>query len=130
MKLNVPKVLVDLPLREYAQECGDETLRVWQNPSHGVITERGEMLKQSLRLMTAKAESAPSDDEIAGLNQRWFAWLSVMVSQDDNPDSQHTAEEIAETYEAAPDFIGWLTTRVTRMVDDYAAREKKRPTTR
>lgn len=128
MKFNVPKVLADLPLKEYDAACGEETLRVWLNPSYALVRERGAMLQLSLRLQVQKPDANQNVESVADLNSRWFAWLSAILSADGDPDTHRTAEEIAEAYEAAPEFLAWLTGRVTRMIDEHREREKKRPT--
>lgn len=137
--MNIPKVLQNLPLNEYDAAFGKATLRVWVNPNLGLVTERGQMIQQSVRVLVAEKKKNESQDEnqqeepqadVTDLNRRMFCWLSAILSQDADADTHQSVQEIAAAHDAAPDFVMWLVARVTRMMDEYRERDKKKPTPR
>ena len=119
--MNIPKVIVDLPMAGYAPECGEETLRVWVNPSLNLVDERKALLREYFRLATEKS----TDEETAVYNQRLFEWMSAILSQDADPETHRSVAEIAEAHAAAPDVIVWIAARAARMIDEFGSREKK-----
>lgn len=119
--MNIPKVIANLPMAEYAPECGEETLRVWVNPSLDLVNERKALVREYFRMATEKS----TDEESAVYNQRLFAWMSAILSQDANPETHRSVAEIAEAHAAAPDVVVWIAARAARMIDEFGAREKK-----
>lgn len=116
----IPKVTAVIPLNEYAEDFGEETVRVWLNPSLELVNRRGAMLRESAKLMAPGAATEEKTDE---LNEQMFVWLADVLDG-------MTLAEIHVAYKQSPDFVMWLVTRATRLMDEHRAHKKKASTTR
>lgn len=108
----IPQVWADLPLKEYAEDFGDECLRVWLNPTLDLVNERVAILREWAKM--AGADDAKIDE----LNERMFVWLS-------NVTQGITIAEIREAHKQSPEFMTWLNYNVTRMMDERRDQKKK-----
>lgn len=111
----IPQVWEDLPLREYAEEFGDERLSVWLNPTLELTNERGEILIASVKLKRDDEEFSAKSE---ALNQRTFVWLSKVLTG-------VTLDEIVAAHKQSPDFVAWLSYRSTKMMDEFRQNKKK-----
>jgi hypothetical protein len=125
MRRDVPKVLVDLPLREYAAEYAEEFLRVWVNPCNRLVRERWEVYALSRRLVKPPPDAPSGEGGVAELKARSNAWLSELLSQGAEAEEHVSPADLEAYFEQSPDFVQWLTGRVATLLDTYRAREKK-----
>lgn len=137
MKFQTEKVLHPLDLGDYLGE-GDNAYRgkvlsVWVNPDAKVRAERQSLLMEYARVLNAKpapkfnifrrAGNQPSLKTLENLRERNFAWLAVILDQDEgNP---CPAADVKELWFADQVLYEWILTRAVDMMAAYQE-EKKR----
>lgn len=123
MKIEVKKIVRPIPLREYAEEFGDEAIWVWVNPPRQVrldywqiAEEFSAFVSERLTLIEALADEAGEDktlDELdvpqetrerlealdaklESMSRRIYAWFAEMWSQSQDEAEHWTAAQVEE----------------------------------
>jgi len=109
MKINIPTVIVQVPMEDYAAELAGNALNVWVNPPLSVLNEH-------LKLVTDKA------DPTAG--QSILAWYARIWSQG-ALDSQWTVDELRELEQKDPALLGWMISATWEARQAHVDRKKK-----
>lgn len=109
MKINIPKVLVAVPMEDYASELAGNALNVWVNPPM-------ELLIEHMALVTDKT------DPTAG--EAILAWYARIWSQG-AMDSQWTVDELRELEQKDPALLGWMISATWDARKAHADRKKK-----
>jgi hypothetical protein len=144
MRIEIEKVLQNLPLAEYAPEYGEKHLVVWVNPSRKVLqeriaqAERGQALRSELDELHTSAGQKPAEqalarartvvEELSVIGRDSLAWMSEILSQGAE-DTRMSAEEltafVADCEELDPGFWPWISKMVWQMISDYRLQKKK-----
>jgi len=106
MKFDIPKIIRPLEMSAYAEEMEGLALHVWVNPPRKVKDDYLNFqieivgLKQALDKLLAQ-KKAPAQSKIAVLDEKVVAnntavyeWYANILSQDSDPDTHITAEEL------------------------------------
>lgn len=120
MEIKIPKVLKEIPLSEYHADFGTRQVVVWVNPSLKLVKLRRELEKQSWTAISKKDEK-----EADRLNGELNAWYAEIWSQGTDPEMHLSAEEVAQAFEASPDFVRWLIERTSALFLSQREQEKK-----
>jgi len=137
-RLQVPKIVRPLALKDYAEEFGQEVIHVWLNPPRELwlkydplVDEAGKIRKRlsdrEKPLETVEAEAAVKRlGEIGGEIQAWYAEI---WSQGPDEKSRWTTGEIEElisgTMKTDPALWPWLTGRTLVMILEHRNLAKK-----
>jgi len=108
MKIDIPHVVRDLSLSEYAPEMNGAVLKVWVNPTRDCM---------------ARFDPALSDDA------KLSAWYSELLSQSADTETHLSADELLQVYEADPALWSFIAARAWQLIGEHrAALEKKQVT--
>ena len=133
MKFNIPKIIKSLEMSEYDEAMKGLALRVWVNPPSGVHASYWKF-QASLAKLSKKLESLKDSDtkevvdintEIENVNQEIFAWYSNIWSQDEDPDTHVSVEEIENMTDEDPALWGFVATGTTRMIREHRDNQRK-----
>ena len=126
MPITIPPIYQKLDLREYDKAMPEQFAQIWLNPSLAIVRERGDLMRDTVRVL----KESRDEEQMHALEEiqtRRHAWL-VKVLGHGPEDAKRLIPDLSwinEAYEASPDFVRWLTDRVTRALDEHLAREKK-----
>ncbi len=109
MKIEIPKVLKAIELKEYAAEFGEAVIWVWVNPTIKLIEELAEL--------KVKPEKG-----------RITAWFAEIWSQGEEG-TRFTVEEVAklaeDCMEKDPTLWAWLSMQTSRLINEHRVLKKK-----
>ena len=136
MKIEIPVLVRSIPLREYAEELGEEAVWVWVNPPRDFLTEYLALQERAAKA-NAEAEKLAADDaeaafavtaELSAVGEGFAAWYARLWSQGAEAGMHWTADETRQlaALETDPALYGWLTTRSWALVAEHRSREKKK----
>jgi hypothetical protein len=107
MKITIPKIIKDVPLADYAPTLAPAVVKVWVNPT---------------RDMLQKFTELPADDEAV------LAWYADLLSQDSDPATHWTAEELQQLSDADPAIWQWLAAQCWDALGAHREALQKKPT--
>lgn len=140
MKISIPSIYAQIPLREYDEQMQDLFAQVWVNPSLDLMREQLAITQERVRILSAdysgeEEETKPDvmdrmSRRLEALNElrpREYAWLADILGHGGDSEKRWSpdAQELEDSYQTSPDFMAWLTERVTTAITDHRAREKK-----
>lgn len=120
VKIEIPKILKEIPLCEYHADFGAQTVLVWVNPSRKVGKRRLDLIRESLAALQAQDEA-----EADRLNAAMNAWYAEIWSQGEEAETHLSAEEVERACESSPDFVRWLIERTNALFLQQREQEKK-----
>jgi hypothetical protein len=138
MKFTAPKIIREIPLSEYAPEYGKASIKVWVNPPREVAVQRWTLLQEysqknaeDARKYQVQVEQAkrrktaePVQEDITkrewfmDWKRRWTGWFANNWSQDADPETHWTVDEVLEMENADPKLARFLLDRTLEMIDD------------
>jgi len=118
MKINIPPIVRDLPLKDYAPEMNGGVVKVWVNPTRD-FTRRMIDIKPP-----TDAKESDWKDGIPPQNAEWFAEL---FSQDADPATHWTDAELQEVFQTDPALWGWLQAQAWNLIGEHIAGLEKKP---
>ena len=126
MPIQIPPIYQKLDLREYDKAMPEQFAQIWLNPSLAIVRERADIARETIRVL----QEMNGEDQMQALEDlrpRRHAWLVSVLDHGQADPKRWTPDllEIDQSYEASPDFVRWLTDRVTTALDEHLAREKK-----
>jgi hypothetical protein len=136
MKINIPKVIVVVPMAGYAPELEGKALQVWVNPPMQMLqaytallttlqTDELEKARQALEMPAQTEERTPlwkafdqaqhwlnrkkeKAEKSEGVDERLLAWYAELWSQAADTDTHWTVEELRTLESKDPSFLSWL----------------------
>jgi hypothetical protein len=140
MKIDVPKIIRPLDLREYAPEMGTE-IQVWVNPPRAKVLEMAQLEATSGAIQQRMKEIRATESEVAAeearkaleeleqTGQKIMVWFAEMWSQGPDPESHLTLEEVQKLVEHSvntdPVLWPWLCGRTRAMINEHRTKVKK-----
>ncbi len=117
MKITTPKIIRDMPLKDYAPEMGDLTLQVWVNPPRDLIRKFTLIMStgDSAGLFVSNQPSSPTLDAA----EQVAAWYAEILSQGEQPERHMSTEDLKALYEEDPSLWLFISTRVWQMFDAH-----------
>ena len=152
MKIEIPKVIVQVSLAEYAPELQGSALHVWVNPSmaklnvyNNLVTELQEQeLTAARKILMPEQEPAKKDasafsaifaevgrwlkvrkeEKPQGVAAPMLAWYAEIWSQ--GPQDTHwTVDELRMLEQADPSFLSWMIARTWQARAEHMEQKKK-----
>lgn len=136
MKINVPKIIKQVNLAEYAPEI-DTSVDVWVNPPRAMMLEfyRLKALSQALseRLATVPEDASEQrmaiGKELNDVGIELVAWHAAIWSQGQDEERHWTADEvnqlIDETVNTDPMLWYWLMIQTQKLIAEHRSEIKK-----
>jgi hypothetical protein len=141
MQITIHKIVRPLALREFAPEYGDQTVSVWVNPPRQLLEAYAPVQAESRAIGRHIQELAKKGGEIteadrqavasmlSAVNQRFSAWFAEVWSQDEDPSTHATAEEVQSlsVYCESEDPALWkfLIQGTWQLIDEHRLHAKK-----
>ena len=131
MKFNIPKVIRRLEMSVYAEEMEGLALSVWVNPTRNIKNDFANLqiglvgLKVEIEklLGTKKASEAKAEalnKKIDTVNQSIYKWYSNILSQDSDPDTHISAEELKELADEDPALWIYIATGTQALIGEHS----------
>ena len=131
MKFNIPKVIRRLEMSVYAEEMEGLALSVWVNPTRNIKNEFANLqislvgLKVEIEklLGTKKASESKAEalnKKIDTVNQSIYKWYSNILSQDSDPDTHISAEELKELADEDPALWIYIATGTQALIGEHS----------
>ena len=131
MKFNIPKVIRRLEMSVYAEEMDGLALSVWVNPTRNIKNDFANLqiglvgLKVEIEklLGTKKASEAKAEalnKKIDTVNQSIYKWYSNILSQDSDPDTHISAEELKELADEDPALWIYIATGTQALIGEHS----------
>ena len=131
MKFNIPKVIRRLEMSVYAEEMEGLALSVWVNPTRNIKNDFANLqiglvgLKVEIEklLGTKKASEAKAEalnKKIDTVNQSIYKWYSNILSQDSDPDTHTSAEELKELADEDPALWIYIATGTQALIGEHS----------
>lgn len=140
MKINIPKIIRELNLSEYAPEYGDACIKIWVNPPRGKMakfeTIRAELLEAYDHAIKS-TEASPDQmqeigEQIEAANNKLYEWLAENWSQSEDPEDHWTVDEIIEMQKSSndndPELWRFIMRRSFELILEYREGRKKKST--
>lgn len=138
MRIQIPAILTQLRLADYAPELGDQVLVVWVNPPSGLLREYDERFgrvynrNQAILALPDSPASKKKAAELLEENQPDVDRMLEIVSQLLSAGTEETRVSpadlngmIEDLADANPGFYLWLVGRVFGLVGEYRQAQKK-----
>ncbi len=151
MKIEVPKILEEIELGEYAPALAGQQVLVWANPDRptrdAYTKATDNYLRQLLVMDTqwqsrakvvrrSKATKKAADAEMEAyqaqraalkkvLNDEILAWWAGIWSQGDDPSTHWVLDELQSLDETDPTFLLFLISKSDTMQKEHQAKQKK-----
>ena len=135
-RLDIPKILKQLELAQYAPEFGDAVIQVWVNPPRDMLRQYGELLGEMKRLQAVIGIGDELNPDLVGqhaealrsVHDHLKAWFASVWSQ--GPDETHWSEEdigalLEHSNETDPGLWSWLVEQTMRLIGEHRKRQKK-----
>jgi hypothetical protein len=136
--ISIPKIVRELPMKEYAAELGEQKLFVWVNPTkvklqayNDLVDEVGKRLlaKQTRATdpITPTSESVSTEtEETEGLklDVQLREWYADLLSQGPKG-TECSAGELLTLAETDPACSGWIMRRAWQLINEQRAGQKK-----
>ncbi len=140
MKIELQQLVRPVFLRDYAEEYGEQVIYVWANPPRRlrldyfeVTQEFGSILEERGKLVETEPPDvealATLDRRLEELSRRIYGWFASLWSQDADPETHWTADEVVELVEACQDadprLWSWLQDETWRVMAEHRDGVKK-----
>jgi hypothetical protein len=151
MKINIPKVIVPVPMEEYAPELKGKTLCVWVNPSMQELQTYNDLVsdlqarelesaKQMLEMPATSETGSPlwraydqaahwvsrkKTEKTEGVDRGMLAWYAMLWSQSPDDNTHWTVDELRAVEAKDPSFLSWMITRTWQARAEHMERKKK-----
>lgn len=133
MKIEIPKIVQRLDLREYAAEMEAE-IEVWVNPPGRVMERWDELVMQGTGNREQRPGLTPARDdgegEIGTGRERELRKILVELWSQGKEGTRWTEEEVErlerDAQETDPGLLKWLITRTWQMVFEHRLLAKKK----
>jgi len=133
MKFDIPKIIKPLEMGDYDEAMKECALRVWVNPPSGVHSSywraQADLQKLSNELTSLKDSDTKQvedlNERIARVNQDVFAWFSNIWSQDKDPNTHVSVEELEAMTDEDPALWGFMTNGTTRLIREHRDTQRK-----
>jgi len=134
MKIEFPKITREIDLGDYQPEFAGQVLMVWVNPPlsklakydvladtvHSTIDKLGEAKEAQVKALADKLEKA---------NQNVYSWWADILSQDEEPDTYFSADDVQALAEASlesdPGLWAFIQTACMKSIAEYRSTRKK-----
>lgn len=117
MRLDVPKIIREIRLSEYAEEFGSAAIQVWVNLPSGLMDEL-------LECVSRKPEE--TDEAFLVKANRALEIYAEIMSQSGDADTHWTRDELIEIGEKDPTLWRWLRNQIWDAIIQHRKLEKKR----
>ena len=145
MRINIPRVVIAVPLKDYAPELDGQHLHVWVNPSIARLNEFRNLVADmqerdldkvqtrieapaepatGLRGMVQSLKRMARSRQVQRVDERILAWYAELWSQGP-ADTHWTVRELQQLEEQDPAFLGWLINRSWEVRSEHIERKKK-----
>jgi hypothetical protein len=150
MKINIPKVVIPVPMSEYAPELQGNALHVWVNPPMQILQAYRQLLstlqahelesaRQMLEIPATKEERSPlmraydqalhwinrrKEEKTEGVSVDLLEWYANIWSQGP-ADTQWTVEELRTLEESDPAFLSWMIAQTWKARGEHMEQKKK-----
>lgn len=149
MKITIPKVIIQVPLKNYAAELNGHALHVWVNPPmdkldeyNRLVTELQERQLESARQVLAP-ESEKKETPLQRALEQMTRWLKIKKEQpadslDDGllkwyadlwsygpEDTRWTAAELRTLEGQDPAFLSWMISQTWAVRNAHIEQKKK-----
>jgi hypothetical protein len=151
MKINIPKVIMQVSLAEYAPELQGSYLHVWVNMPMQMLKTYNDLvtdlqareLESAKRMLEMPAQDTArsplwkafdqaahwvsrkkAEDKTEGVQPAMLAWYANLWSQGPE-DTQWTVDELHTLEQADPAFLSWMITRTWQARAEHMEQKKK-----
>ena len=106
MEIKFPRITREIDLGDYQPEFAGQVLIVWVNPPLGKLSEY-DVLADTVHSTIAKLSEAEEEqvkalsETLVKTNQEVYSWWSDLLSQDKEPDTHFSADDMKELAEAS-----------------------------
>ena len=123
MRIQIPPIIREIPLGDYAPELAGQALQVWVNPPARVLDEYERLRERFAALKVDESGAA----ELAGLLAEAAAWFAAIWSAGPDAARHWTAEDVAalDANETDPALGAWLRARTWEAIRDHRRGQKK-----
>ena len=113
-KIEVPKIIRDLDLGEYAKELSGQSIPVWVNPPRKLLIEFSDITKE----VQSESDSG---------NNKLFGWFATIWSQGDIEETEESVLEFAlECQDTDPGLWPFVTGKTMWMIFEHRKIEQKK----
>lgn len=114
MKIEIPRIEKEIPLREYAPEFEQACFRVWVNPPRALLDQMESLGRAFLDPQAGPEARLTALEESAGvIGQLW------------NETAEQVVRFMTETHDTDPMLFQWVLLRTFQLIRDHRRDVKK-----
>jgi len=130
MEIVIKKIIRPLDLAAFAAEHAGVQIRVWVNPTRAFRQERNALLTEFAEKLEASKAAKKSKDVgnetwRTDWEARFTAWFVKLWSQDPDPATHWTLEQVNALEEQDPRLVQWMTEASLNLLAEFGTLQKK-----
>jgi hypothetical protein len=131
MEIMVKKIIRPLDLAAFAEEHAGVQVKVWANPTRAFRQERNALLTEFGEKVAERKSPEPGPKEkdykawSADWEKRFTAWFVQLWSQDPDPATHWTVEQVNALEDQDPRLVQWMTEASLQLLVDFGTLQKK-----